>query len=177
VPSTEALVERTELQEQLSAAVRALDEPYRTTVLLHYSEGLSLEEIARTQGVPASTVRTRWLARSSACATGSTARTAIERPWLAALAPLAGAPAIPVAYHDGSSRLGEPQHGSQDWLGCGRDRCWCGRGGGDVRIARERARSVEHLPLKSGSATSDSVAQRERVVRNGVRAGRGARQH
>ncbi len=95
VPSTEALVERSELQEHLSAAVRALDEPYRTTVLLHYSEGLSLEEIARTQGVPASTMRTR-LARALERLRQRLDRTHGDRAtWLAALAPLAGAPALP----------------------------------------------------------------------------------
>src|SRR5262245_36986995 len=45
--SAEELVARAELQERLSAAVRALREPYRTTVLLHYFEGLSLEELSR----------------------------------------------------------------------------------------------------------------------------------
>lgn len=63
VPSVAELVERSELQERLSGAVRALAEPYRATVLLRYVEGLSAERIAAIQGVPASTVRTR-LARA-----------------------------------------------------------------------------------------------------------------
>jgi RNA polymerase sigma-70 factor (ECF subfamily) len=59
------LVARAELQERVSSAVRALREPYRTTVLLHYFEGLSLEDLSRRMGVPSSTGRTR-LARALA---------------------------------------------------------------------------------------------------------------
>lgn len=59
------LLARAELQERLIAAVRALREPYRSTVLLHYFEELSLERVARRTGVPASTARTR-LARALA---------------------------------------------------------------------------------------------------------------
>lgn len=62
--SAELLV-RAELQERLSSAVRALREPYRATVLLHYFEGLTLEEVGRRTGVPSSTARTR-LARALA---------------------------------------------------------------------------------------------------------------
>lgn len=42
-------------------AVMALPEKYRQVVLLHYYQGLSLEEIARALGVPASTARSRLL--------------------------------------------------------------------------------------------------------------------
>ncbi|MHC4957813.1 MAG: RNA polymerase sigma factor [Planctomycetota bacterium] len=51
--------ERAELTRGIGAAVRALEEPYRTTVLLHFFEGLRCSEIARREGVPASTVRNR----------------------------------------------------------------------------------------------------------------------
>jgi len=53
------LLARAELQERLIAAVRALRDPYRATVLLHYFEGLPLEEVGRRTGVPGSTARTR----------------------------------------------------------------------------------------------------------------------
>ena len=53
------VVERAEAQRLLVEAVLALDEPLRRTVLLHFFDGLSSAEIARRQGVPDSTVRTR----------------------------------------------------------------------------------------------------------------------
>ena len=53
------LLVQAELQERLISAVRDLDEPYRTTVLLRYFEDLSVEELSRRMGVPSSTSRTR----------------------------------------------------------------------------------------------------------------------
>jgi len=41
------------------AAVLALEEPYRTTVLLRYFEGLAIADVARKMDVPLETVRTR----------------------------------------------------------------------------------------------------------------------
>lgn len=40
-------------------AVLALDEPYRTTVLMRYFEGLEVADVARRMSVPVETVRTR----------------------------------------------------------------------------------------------------------------------
>ena len=57
--SPHALVARAEVLERLVHAVLALDEPYRGTVLLRYFEELPPREIARRQGVPVETVRTR----------------------------------------------------------------------------------------------------------------------
>src|SRR4051812_8556868 len=59
VPSPELLLERAEAQRLLVGLVVALDEPYRTAILLRYFEGLTAAAIARTQGVPAGTVRWR----------------------------------------------------------------------------------------------------------------------
>ena len=56
-PSTAELVERAELQRLIADEVVALAEPYRTTILLRYFEGLSAAEIARRRGLPAATVR------------------------------------------------------------------------------------------------------------------------
>jgi RNA polymerase sigma factor (sigma-70 family) len=58
-PTPEVLLERAEAQRLLVGLVVALEEPFRTTVLLRYFEGLNAAEIARTQSVPASTVRWR----------------------------------------------------------------------------------------------------------------------
>jgi RNA polymerase sigma factor (sigma-70 family) len=59
-PATpESAVERMELHQQLGRLVLDLAEPYRTTLVLRYYEGLSASEIARRTGVPAGTVRWR----------------------------------------------------------------------------------------------------------------------
>jgi RNA polymerase sigma factor (sigma-70 family) len=59
VPTPESLVARAEAQRRMVDLVLRLEEPYRSTLLLHYSEGVSLADIARAQGVPAGTVRWR----------------------------------------------------------------------------------------------------------------------
>jgi len=59
LPSTDSLVEQVEVERELAARVLELEEPIRTTILLHHFQGLELAEIARRQGVPASTVRWR----------------------------------------------------------------------------------------------------------------------
>ena len=59
VRSPEELLERAQLERRLAELVIALDEPFRTTVLLRYREGLTAEQIAKQQGVPAGTVRGR----------------------------------------------------------------------------------------------------------------------
>jgi RNA polymerase sigma-70 factor (ECF subfamily) len=53
------LVARAEILERLVHAVLELEEPYRGTILLRYFEDLPPREIARKQGVPVETVRTR----------------------------------------------------------------------------------------------------------------------
>lgn len=59
LPSAAQLVEQVETERNLASVVLGLDEPYRTAVLLHYFQDLSLAEIAKKQGVPAATVRWR----------------------------------------------------------------------------------------------------------------------
>ena len=58
VPSPDEVAQRLELQGALASAIRTLKDPYRTTVYLHFYEGLSLSEIAEKTGVPSSTTRT-----------------------------------------------------------------------------------------------------------------------
>ena len=57
--SPDAIVGRAELQRHLVDAVLALDEPYRSTVILRFFEDRSPKEIAKQQRVPAATVYTR----------------------------------------------------------------------------------------------------------------------
>jgi RNA polymerase sigma-70 factor (ECF subfamily) len=59
VRTPEQLLERAQLERRLAELVLELDEPFRTTVLLRYREGLSAEQIAKQQGIPAGTVRSR----------------------------------------------------------------------------------------------------------------------
>jgi RNA polymerase sigma-70 factor (ECF subfamily) len=58
-PAADELVDRVAMQRALADAVLALSEPYRSTVLLHYFEGLSSAEIARRLQIPDGTVRRR----------------------------------------------------------------------------------------------------------------------
>ncbi len=52
-------IERLELQRQLVVAVLDLEEPYRTTILLHHLRELPYAEVARRLGVEEATVRKR----------------------------------------------------------------------------------------------------------------------
>jgi RNA polymerase sigma-70 factor (ECF subfamily) len=59
LPATDELVERIDTEERLAREVCALREPFRTTLLLRYYEGLAAAEIARAAGIPEGTVRWR----------------------------------------------------------------------------------------------------------------------
>ncbi len=59
LPDSAELVQRAEVAERVTAAARALPEPFRRTILLRFLEGLSPEEIARREGKPTDTVRWR----------------------------------------------------------------------------------------------------------------------
>jgi len=59
VPSPEQLVERAEMQQKVGRLVLELREPLRSTLLLRFLEGMTASEIARAQGIPAATVRSR----------------------------------------------------------------------------------------------------------------------
>lgn len=58
-PSPDGIVAEAELQQSIGRAVLDLAEPYRTTVLLRYFEGLSPADVALRMGTPVETVRTR----------------------------------------------------------------------------------------------------------------------
>ncbi len=59
LPSIDTIAAREETRRRLVAAVLALEEPYRTTMLWRYYEARSIPEIAELQAVPLDTVRTR----------------------------------------------------------------------------------------------------------------------
>ena len=52
-------IDRARVIQRLSAALVELDEPFRSTVIRRYLDGMSAAQIARESGVPAGTVRWR----------------------------------------------------------------------------------------------------------------------
>ena len=101
------LLERIEMQQQVVRRVLALDEPFRSTLLLRYYEGCSAAEIARRQDVPAGTVRWRLkrglddLRRQL-----DDAHQGDRKRWALLLAPLPGAALPPPPALTGGSLLG-----------------------------------------------------------------------
>jgi len=95
LPSTAELVARAESRRILLDATLGLSEPGRSTVLLRFYEGLPPREIAKRQGVPVETVRSR-VRRALAEMRTSLDRThgGNRRAWAMALLPLA-APPVP----------------------------------------------------------------------------------
>jgi len=59
VPTPDELADRADLHRRVAEAVLDLREPYRSTVLLRYLGDTPIPEVARRQGVPVETVRTR----------------------------------------------------------------------------------------------------------------------
>ncbi len=90
VPSTAEIVGRMEVHRLVVDALLALEEPYRKTLYLLFFEDLSTAEIARREGVPLETVRTR-CKRAIVRLRERLERTrGGDREWLRGLAVLAG---------------------------------------------------------------------------------------
>jgi len=90
-PPADELLARAHLQHELASLVLALSEPYRSTVLLRYFDGLSAAEIARRQAVPAATVRWRLAQALAQLRARLDERTGGDRrAWLIALLPSTG---------------------------------------------------------------------------------------
>ena len=88
MPTSSELLERVETQRMLADEVIALREPYRSTIVLHYVEGLSSAEIARRLGIQPSTVRQRLKHALDELRERIRAREdGPKRGWLAALVP------------------------------------------------------------------------------------------
>ena len=88
-PSSDVLVERAAVHRDLVEAVMALDEPYRSTILLRYFEELGPTEIAARQSVPVRTVKTRLARGLDALRARLDRRYGKRSAWILALAPLA----------------------------------------------------------------------------------------
>jgi RNA polymerase sigma factor (sigma-70 family) len=59
VSAADGVLARMEIQRRVAEQVMALEEPYRTTLLLRYYEGRAAVDMAREQDLPAGTVRWR----------------------------------------------------------------------------------------------------------------------
>src|SRR5262245_61481580 len=82
------VLERVEIQGEVVNLVLALEEPYRSAVLLSYFEDWSAEEIARRQGVAANTVRWRLRKAIELLRERLDRRHGGRAAWCAALVPL-----------------------------------------------------------------------------------------
>ena len=94
-PSSHEIVERASVLRELVDAVLALDEPYRTTVLLRFFEELPQREIARRMKTSTTTVNSR-LTRALAKLRERLSRGG-RGTWLQILVPLLREPAAPAA--------------------------------------------------------------------------------
>jgi RNA polymerase sigma-70 factor (ECF subfamily) len=95
VPDAHELAVRLEAQRLVAELVLALDEPYRSTVLFRYYEGLAPGEIARRQGIPAGTVRWRLKTGLDRVRAGLDEKYATPRRWGALLLPLVPGERVP----------------------------------------------------------------------------------
>jgi RNA polymerase sigma-70 factor (ECF subfamily) len=87
----ENVLERAEVHRKLVEDVLGLDEPYRSTILLHFFEGLSPNAIAQKESIPASTVRTRLSRGLQRLRTRlDSSHGGSRRAWLLTLGPLLG---------------------------------------------------------------------------------------
>lgn len=98
VLSPAELAEAADLAHTLMGEVRELGEPYRSTVLQRYMQGLSAAEIARRDRVPQGTVRWRLSAARDELRERMDRRTGSRQAWAAL--------AVPAVRVDGASALG-----------------------------------------------------------------------
>lgn len=103
-----APLERLELQRRVVDAVDALDEPYRTTLVLRFFDGLSPRAIAARDGVPRKTVYTRIERGLGRLRAGLDARCGNDRAvWMGALfaLPPPGLGGLGLAIPDGAMAM------------------------------------------------------------------------
>lgn len=88
-PSAADVVDRVAWQQTMVGLVMALDEPYRSSILLRYWEDSPPREVARRMKVPVETVRTRIKRGLAILRTQLDRRTGDRQAWVTALLPLA----------------------------------------------------------------------------------------
>jgi len=92
--STLDVVARANLQRELVGEVVALDDPYRTTLLLHFFEGLAPRAIGERMSCSVDTVRTRLRRGLDQLRLRLDGRYGDRSTWCATLLPLASAPRV-----------------------------------------------------------------------------------
>ncbi len=102
MPDTVDVIKRAHLHTQMVEAVLGLDEPYRTTVLLRFFEGLPPAEIAERLGRPVNTVRSQIGRGLALLRTKLDAKFGDRETWGMAFLPLFGAIKAPAV---GGSQL------------------------------------------------------------------------
>lgn len=105
LPATSELVAETELSRELAGEVLALEEPYRTVLLLRYWRALDVDAIARAQSLPRETVRTQLRRGLERLRERLDRRFGAREAWIAALAPLARESSAPLAAAAGAGVL------------------------------------------------------------------------
>ena len=90
LPGTDELASEIEVHRMLANALAELDEPARSTIVLRYFHDRSSAEIARDEGVPEATVRSRLKRGLEALREKLDRRYGDRSAWLRALLPLAG---------------------------------------------------------------------------------------
>jgi RNA polymerase sigma factor (sigma-70 family) len=107
LPTAEELLTQHEAQRLVAELVSRLEEPYRSTVLLCYAQGLSAADVARKQDIPAGTVRWRLKRGLDDLRAALDTRYGNDRrAWCLALAPLAaGAGRVGAAFPVGGALL------------------------------------------------------------------------
>ncbi len=115
LPSTEEIVARAEAHRRVVEAVFALDEPWRTTIVLRFFEELTPAEIAARAGVPADTVRARVRRGVELLRESLAPRDDRRAAWVVLLGPVGGSQALRDAAHASSpasvSSLSAPSGG------------------------------------------------------------------
>lgn len=89
LPSAAEVAARVEIARRVAEELERLSEPYRTTLVLRYYDGLSSAEIARRAGIPAGTVRARLKRGLDALRARLDERSGDRTSWVSALLPLA----------------------------------------------------------------------------------------
>src|SRR5262249_31984059 len=90
LPEPDQILHQEEIRRSVVEVVLALADPQRTTVLLRHCEGRSIEDVARTLGVPEQTVKTRLRRAHAELRIRMTEKHGGPATWLPALAALAG---------------------------------------------------------------------------------------
>ena len=172
VPSVDELWDEEQLRRKVANVVFALEEPYRTTVLLRYFRGLSPREIAARLGVSSAAIESR-LRRGLEILRARLDRDFGSRSaWYAAVAPLT-VPLVQEAslVSAGAAMTGVTIMSTKMKVGlvamlllCGTIAFWSIHGATPVH-EEDAARGSEETPLETRVATVRERATSERIVR------------